>query len=63
MLNSVREYSHYENYDKCNPMLSNRSVSQVLEDISLSRLTGRKQEPEVIFDEINYMQKEILRKS
>ena len=54
VLNSVRG-APVLNYDQSNPLLSNRSVSQVIEDISLSRMTGRKHEPEVAFDEINMM--------
>ena len=43
--------------------LSNRSVSQVIEDITKARLTGRKQEPEMNFDELDSIQRDIMQRS
>ena len=45
------------------PLASNRSVTQVIEDITLARLTGRKYEPEMKFDELDSIQKDIISKS
>ena len=45
------------------PLASNRSVTQVIEDITLARLTGRKQEPEMKFDELDSIQRDIISKS
>ena len=45
------------------PLASNRSVTQVIEDITLARLTGRKYEPEMKFDELDSIQRDIISKS
>lgn len=42
---------------------SNRSVSQMVRDMSASRLSKRANDPQLVFDEINLMQQEIMRKS
>ena len=45
------------------PLNTNRSVTQVIEDITLARLTGRKNEPEMQFDELDSIQRELNQRS
>ena len=63
VLNSVRHDGEPRSHLPDLTNRSNRSVSQMVRDMSASRLSKRANDPQLVFDEINLMQQEIMRKS